>query len=127
MAARHAVHSTRSCCLLQTGTRGCAAVCSGMQDRYVLVSHDPAERRVAAPAGLQAAIDAEVAAAGPQVRHTPALCGISSMPHMPPALQARAFVRASGTEDAVRVYAEAGSKAAADSLALRVTQVRLGC
>ncbi len=39
------------------------------------------------------------------------------------AAQARAFVRASGTEDAVRVYAEAASQEAADQLALRVAQV----
>jgi phosphomannomutase len=38
-------------------------------------------------------------------------------------LQARAFVRASGTEDAVRVYAEAATQAAADRLAARVAQV----
>lgn len=41
------------------------------------------------------------------------------------ALQARAFVRASGTEDAVRVYAEAASRSAADSLARQVAQVRV--
>ena len=34
----------------------------------------------------------------------------------------RAFTRPSGTEDAVRVYAEAESKDAADALALAVAQ-----
>jgi phosphoacetylglucosamine mutase len=52
-------------------------------------------------AGLQAAIDAAVA----------------KYP------QGRAFARPSGTEDAVRVYAEANSQAAADGLAKEVAQV----
>lgn len=53
------------------------------------------------PAGLQAAIDAAVA----------------KYP------QGRAFARPSGTEDAVRVYAEADTQAAADSLAREVAQL----
>jgi phosphomannomutase len=52
-------------------------------------------------AGLQAAIDAAVA----------------KYP------QGRAFARPSGTEDAVRVYAEASSQAAADGLAKEVAQL----
>ena len=35
----------------------------------------------------------------------------------------RAFARPSGTEDAVRVYAEADTQAAADSLAREVAQL----
>ncbi len=54
-------------------------------DRSVISTTD-AERRVAEPKALQDKIDELVAAAGPQ---------------------ARAFVRPSGTEDVVRVYAEA--------------------
>jgi phosphomannomutase len=41
-----------------------------------------------------------------------------------PFLQARAFVRPSGTEDIVRVYSEAATQEAADALAARVAQVR---
>lgn len=37
--------------------------------------------------------------------------------------QGRAFARPSGTEDAVRVYAEAGSQEAADALAKEVVQL----
>jgi phosphoacetylglucosamine mutase len=37
--------------------------------------------------------------------------------------QGRAFARPSGTEDAVRVYAEADTQAAADSLAREVAQL----
>lgn len=60
-----------------------------------------AETRVAQPAGLQAAIDAAVAGA--------------------PA--GRSFVRPSGTEDVVRVYAEAESQQAADDLAAAVARL----
>jgi phosphoacetylglucosamine mutase len=66
-------------------------------DRAAIRTAD-AERRGVAPAGLQRAIDAAVA-----------LCP-----------GGRAFARPSGTEDAVRVYAEAASQAAADALAARV-------
>lgn len=58
------------------------------------------ETRALEPAALQAAID-ELATA------TPA---------------GRAFVRPSGTEDVVRVYAEAANESAADELALSVAQ-----
>lgn len=67
-------------------------------DRSVITTTD-AERRVATPAALQDKIDELVAAAGPQ---------------------ARAFVRPSGTEDVVRVYAEAGSEADMAALAAAV-------
>ena len=66
-----------------------------VRDRAAVATTDD-ETRVTAPAALQAAIDAAVAAA-PQ--------------------PARAFVRPSGTEDVVRVYAEAESQPAADALA----------
>lgn len=36
--------------------------------------------------------------------------------------QARSFVRPSGTEDVVRVYAEAASRTAADELAIKIAQ-----
>ncbi|CAR22277.1 Phosphoacetylglucosamine mutase [Lachancea thermotolerans] len=60
-----------------------------------------AERQLLSPLGLQPKINALVAE-----YH-----------------QARSFVRASGTEDAVRVYAEASTREEADSLASRVSQV----
>jgi phosphoacetylglucosamine mutase len=69
-------------------------------DRNVIVTTD-AETRVAAPAGLQALIDAAVA-------------GVP---------QGRSFVRPSGTEDVVRVYAEADSQEAADALAVAVARL----
>jgi phosphoacetylglucosamine mutase len=65
-----------------------------------------AERTCVAPAGLQGAIDALVASGGD---------GSSSAAR-------RCFVRASGTEDVVRIYAEAATQAAADTLAERVKQ-----
>ncbi|XP_049612627.1 phosphoacetylglucosamine mutase isoform X1 [Syngnathus scovelli] len=67
-------------------------------DRRVIDTTD-AERRAVSPAGLQDAIDASVA----KYR------------------QARAFVRPSGTEDVVRVYAEAGTQESADSLVHEVS------
>lgn len=70
-------------------------------DRHVIATED-ADRRVVSPAGLQEAVDAAVAARGG-----------------PPA---RAFVRASGTEDAVRVFAEAATQADADVLAADVAR-----
>lgn len=60
-----------------------------------------AERRLAAPQGLQALIDELV----------------SKVP------RGRAFVRPSGTEDCVRVYAEAAKPAAAEKLAADVAKV----
>ncbi|KAF2274158.1 Phosphoacetylglucosamine mutase [Westerdykella ornata] len=60
-----------------------------------------AERRLVKPEGIQKLIDQEVQ----KVR------------------QGRAFARASGTEDAVRVYAEAATRAEADDLARRVADL----
>lgn len=71
-----------------------------MADRTVITTTD-AETRCASPAGLQAAIDAAVA----------------------PVPRGRAFVRPSGTEDVVRVYAEADSQEAADALAGAVAKL----
>lgn len=71
-----------------------------IKDRNVIKTTD-AERKVTAPEGLQDEIDRLV-------------LGYTS---------ARSFVRPSGTEDVVRVYAEANSRDAADSLALAVSQV----
>ncbi|KAF0920016.1 hypothetical protein E2562_032499 [Oryza meyeriana var. granulata] len=70
-----------------------------VQDRNAIVTTD-AERRVCQPSGLQELIDGE----------------ISKYSH------GRCFVRPSGTEDVVRVYAEASSEEAADSLAKQVAQ-----
>lgn len=67
-----------------------------------------AERQCVSPAGLQAAIDALVVD--------------TNASSEPPSQSARAFVRPSGTEDVVRVYAEAASQPLADQLALRVGQ-----
>lgn len=69
-------------------------------DRAVIVTTD-AETRVAEPRGLQAAIDAAVA----------------------PVPSGRAFVRPSGTEDVVRVYAEAHTQEATDVLATAVARL----
>ncbi|KAI7835556.1 hypothetical protein COHA_010550 [Chlorella ohadii] len=69
-------------------------------DRAAIVTTD-AETRVAEPRGLQAAIDAAVA-------------GVP---------RGRSFVRPSGTEDVVRVYAEAESQEAADALATEVARL----
>lgn len=68
-------------------------------DRTVIVTTEDETRVVSLPE-LQAAIDALVAG-------TP---------------KGRAFVRPSGTEDVVRVYAEASTEAGADALALAVAQ-----
>jgi phosphoacetylglucosamine mutase len=70
-------------------------------DRSVLRTPPGDETRAVAPQGLQAAVDAAVAGAG---------------------AGARAFARASGTEDVVRVYAEAATRDAADALALEVAR-----
>nr|XP_061785056.1 phosphoacetylglucosamine mutase-like isoform X2 [Nerophis lumbriciformis] len=69
-----------------------------VSDRRVINTAD-AERRAVSPAGLQEAIDALVK----NYRH------------------ARSFVRPSGTEDVVRVYAEADTQESADSLAHQVS------
>uniref|UniRef100_A0A8C7R4Q4 Phosphoglucomutase 3 n=1 Tax=Oncorhynchus mykiss TaxID=8022 RepID=A0A8C7R4Q4_ONCMY len=67
-------------------------------DRRVIDTTD-AERRTVSPAGLQEAIDSLVH------KHR----------------QARSFVRPSGTEDVVRVYAEADTQESADALAHEVS------
>jgi phosphoacetylglucosamine mutase len=69
-------------------------------DRTVVIPNDT-ERAVLGPAGLQEAIDALVEKA-----ESPA----------------RAFVRPSGTEDIVRVYAEAKTQDGADKLAQAVSE-----
>ena len=66
---------------------------SGAKKATVVCSDD--ETRALAPAALQAALDGEMAKAP----------------------QGRCFVRPSGTEDCVRVYAEAATQDAADALA----------
>lgn len=68
-----------------------------VQDRRIFKTTD-AERKLTSPEGLQTQIDKEVQ----KVR------------------QGRSFARASGTEDAVRVYAEAETRAEADDLARKV-------
>ncbi|XP_037093151.1 LOW QUALITY PROTEIN: phosphoacetylglucosamine mutase-like [Pollicipes pollicipes] len=70
-----------------------------VKDRTAVTTAD-AERRCVTPAGLQQQIDGLV----------------SQQP------QGRAFVRPSGTEDVVRVYAEAETRAAADQLAHQVAE-----
>ena len=64
------------------------------------------ETRIISPTSLQNEIDALVAKAG---------------------VQARAFVRPSGTEDAARVYAEASSVELANQLALDVARAAWRC
>jgi len=66
-----------------------------VKDRNAVKTTD-AERRCTAPAGLQDRVDALVRATG---------------------ANARSFVRPSGTEDVVRVYAEANTQELADKLA----------
>ncbi|CAB3227680.1 unnamed protein product [Arctia plantaginis] len=70
-----------------------------VQDRNAISTTD-AERQCTAPEGLQTRIDELV---------RPYSCG-------------RAFVRPSGTEDVVRVYAEADTQLSADKLAAEVAQ-----
>ncbi|KAK4697677.1 phosphoacetylglucosamine mutase, partial [Lecanoromycetidae sp. Uapishka_2] len=69
-------------------------------DRYIFKTTD-AERKLESPVGVQGQIDA--------------LVGKYK--------NGRSFVRASGTEDAVRVYAEAATKGEADDLAAKVADV----
>lgn len=68
-----------------------------VKDRSVIQTTD-AERKASSPVGLQSAIDETVA------KYT----------------HGRSFVRPSGTEDIVRVYAEANTQSAADKLANEV-------
>lgn len=67
-------------------------------DRSIFKAYD-AERKLESPPGLQAQIDTL------QARYN----------------KGRSFARASGTEDAVRVYAEAATRSEADDLATRVS------
>ncbi|KAF2019594.1 Phosphoacetylglucosamine mutase [Aaosphaeria arxii CBS 175.79] len=71
-----------------------------VSDRNIFKTTD-AERKLVKPDGVQKQIDAEVQ----KVR------------------QGRSFARASGTEDAVRVYAEAATKAEAEDLARKVASI----
>ncbi|KAF2687035.1 Phosphoacetylglucosamine mutase [Lentithecium fluviatile CBS 122367] len=71
-----------------------------VNDRKIFETTD-AERKLVKPEGVQTAIDKEVQ----KVR------------------QGRSFARASGTEDAVRVYAEAATKAEAEDLARKVAEI----
>lgn len=85
-------------------------------ERAALVTTEDADRRVRAPAALQADIDAAVARA----------CRDSAAAAAPPPPGAprrpRAFVRPSGTENVVRVYAEADTASAARQLADEVAR-----
>ncbi|KAF1947594.1 Phosphoacetylglucosamine mutase [Clathrospora elynae] len=71
-----------------------------VNDRNIFKTTD-AERKLTSPEGVQSQIDQEVQ----KVR------------------QGRSFARASGTEDAVRVYAEAATKAEAEDLARKVSEI----
>lgn len=71
-----------------------------VRDRFAFKTED-AERRLVSPEGLQPKIDAEVAKYK----------------------GARSFVRASGTEDAVRVYAECALAGELDKLATAVARL----
>ncbi|GAA6019201.1 hypothetical protein JCM11491_001415 [Sporobolomyces phaffii] len=71
-----------------------------VRDRHAFTTED-AERKVVAPAGLQARVDAAVAEVD----------------------KGRSFVRPSGTEDCVRVYAEAATREQADALAQKVAGI----
>jgi phosphoacetylglucosamine mutase len=71
-----------------------------VNDRNIFKTTD-AERKLTKPDGVQSQIDKEVQ----KFR------------------QGRSFARASGTEDAVRVYAEAATKAEAEDLARKVAEI----
>ena len=73
-----------------------------IKDRNVIKTYD-AERRVSQPAELQDKIDELVKGCGSKM--------------------ARSFVRPSGTEDVVRVYAEADTQELTDNLAKKVCQL----
>ncbi|KAL4719554.1 hypothetical protein ACJJTC_008078, partial [Scirpophaga incertulas] len=77
----------------------CRQLKVSVKDRNIISTTD-AERKCTSPEGLQAKVDELVA------RYQ---CG-------------RAFVRPSGTEDVVRVYAEADTQESADKLAAEVSQ-----
>ena len=113
-----------------------------MADRAVIKTAD-AERKVIQPEGLQASIDQAVKVV-PLGQAVPTrcralvtllsrwcrnadgchvgpcqLCTVFGPPVLPPAA-GRSFVRPSGTEDVVRVYAEAHTQQQADDLAKQV-------
>ena len=71
-----------------------------VRDRTIFTTTD-AERRLVTPAGMQEKLDSLVA------KYT----------------DGRAFVRASGTENAVRAYAEAATRSEADELAVRCSNL----
>ena len=73
-----------------------------IRDRSIIKTTD-AERRVSEPIELQSAIDSLIESIGYKM--------------------ARSFVRPSGTEDVVRVYAEADTQEHTDDLAKRVSQL----
>jgi phosphoacetylglucosamine mutase len=77
-------------------------------DRTAITTTD-AERRCVTPAGLQARIDAIVATIPPGSKSTPGV--------------RRAFVRPSGTEDVVRVYAEASTREECAELAKKICEI----
>ena len=79
----------------------CCHTACRVEDRSAVKTAPGDERVCVAPPGLQEAVDGAVAGAGPG---------------------ARAFVRASGTEDLVRVYAEAATQPAAEQLARDVAR-----
>ena len=114
------------CCASASSPAAAALTCPCFQvqvaDRRAIKTTN-AETRVAAPTGLQQAIDASMAQYPegacrwlPFGSNRDAQCDI-----LPPLRLAehagRAFVRPSGTEDVVRVYAEAATQAGADELA----------
>ncbi|KAF2424928.1 N-acetylglucosamine-phosphate mutase-like protein [Tothia fuscella] len=74
-----------------------------VKDRHIFKAYD-AERKLESPVGVQSLIDEAV--------------GKFS--------KGRSFARASGTEDAVRVYAEAGSRGEAEDLAGKVASIVRG-
>ena len=78
-------------------------------DRSVIRTND-SETRATAPSNLQPALDAAMAASDAALRKG----GGQNQQHLAPS---RCFVRPSGTENAVRVYAEASTQDAADALA----------
>lgn len=73
-----------------------------IKDRTVIKTYD-AERKVSEPEGLQKSLDLLVESLGYKM--------------------ARSFVRPSGTEDVVRVYAEADTQEHTDDLAKKVSQL----
>lgn len=138
----------RSCgaCML-CDAPSCMSAQVKVADRSVVTTAD-AERRTMAPAGLQALIDAAIAAAPSGELGITGICTSAAASHLhdlrctlapchsfpPVRLTAqgqwqpshshagRAFVRPSGTEDVVRVYAEAATQPAANDLAVAIAR-----